>query len=62
MYHTGVHPFTREPVYVPRAFTERKMQRAIVQYQNPDNRKLLEQALRKVRKAPSVKKAIWKKK
>jgi radical SAM superfamily enzyme YgiQ (UPF0313 family) len=60
--HTGVHTFAGERVYVPRAFTERKMQRAIVQYQNPDNRKLLEQALRKVRKAPSVKKAIWKKK
>jgi uncharacterized radical SAM protein YgiQ len=62
MYHTGVHPFTGEQVYVPRAFTERKMQRALVQYQNPDNRKLLEQAVRKVRGAPSVKKAIWKKK
>jgi uncharacterized radical SAM protein YgiQ len=61
MYHTGVHPFTGEPVYIPRAFTERKMQRALVQYQNPDNRKLLEQALRKVRGAPSVRKVITEK-
>ena len=58
MYHTGVHPFTGERVYVPRAFTERKMQRALAQHQNPGNRQLIEQALRKVRAAPSVRKIL----
>jgi uncharacterized radical SAM protein YgiQ len=56
MFHTGVHPFTGEQVYVPRAFTERKMQRALVQHQNPANRKLLEQAVRNARGAPASKK------
>ena len=58
MYNTGVHPFTGERVYVPRAFTERKMQRALAQHQNPGNRQLIEQALRKVRAAPSVRKIL----
>jgi len=54
MYHTGVHPFTGERLYVPRIFTERKMQRALAQHQNPGNKILLEQALRKLRAGPEV--------
>jgi uncharacterized radical SAM protein YgiQ len=56
MYHTGVHPFTGERVYVPRAFTERKMQRALAQHRKPGNKAFIEQALRELRAGPEVRK------
>jgi len=45
MYHTGVDPLTRKRVHVPRTLEERRMQRALLQYDRPHNRKLLEAAL-----------------
>jgi uncharacterized radical SAM protein YgiQ len=56
MFHTGVHPFTGERVYVPRAFTERKTQRALAQHRNPGNKAFIEQALRVLRAGPEVRK------
>lgn len=47
MYYTGVDPRTMQPVYVPKAPHEKAMQRALVQYRNPKNRSLVEEALRK---------------
>jgi uncharacterized radical SAM protein YgiQ len=45
MYHTGRHPFTGKPVPVPRQDTERAMQRALIQSQNPASGPLIAQAL-----------------
>jgi uncharacterized radical SAM protein YgiQ len=45
MYHTGRDPLTRKRVHVPRTLHERRMQRALLQYDRPANRKLLEAAL-----------------
>lgn len=47
MYYTEVDPLTMEPVYVPKNPHEKAMQRALIQYRNPDNRNLVEEALRK---------------
>jgi uncharacterized radical SAM protein YgiQ len=46
MYWTGIDPFTNESVYVPKSPKEKAMQRALLQYRNPKNRRLVEQALR----------------
>jgi uncharacterized radical SAM protein YgiQ len=56
MYYTGVHPLTGEKVYVAKTFTERKMQRALLQYRNPGNKKFIEQALQELRATPEVRK------
>ncbi len=45
MYHTGLDPRTMEPVYVPKNPHEKAMQRALIQYKLPRNRKLVEEAL-----------------
>ncbi len=45
MFHTGLDPFTMEEVYVPVTRTEKKMQRVLLQFRNPDNREMVEQAL-----------------
>jgi hypothetical protein len=45
MHHTGVDPASGKPVHVPRTLKERRMQRALLQYDRPANRKLLEAAL-----------------
>lgn len=45
MYHTGYNPYTEETVYVPKSVEERKMQRALLQYKNPDNYDLVKKAL-----------------
>ena len=45
MYYTGLDPRTMKPVYVPRSLHEKEMQRALIQYRNPKNRALVEEAL-----------------
>ncbi len=45
MYYTGLDPRTMEPVYVPKTPHEKAMQRALIQYRNPDNYELVKEAL-----------------
>ena len=47
MYYTGLDPRTMEAVYVPTNPHEKAMQRALIQYRNPKNYELVEEALRK---------------
>ena len=46
MFYTGLDPFTMEKVYVPKTAKEKAMQRALLQYRNPDNYKLVCEALK----------------
>lgn len=46
MYYTELDPLTMESVYVPKNPHEKAMQRALIQYRNPENRKLIEEALK----------------
>ncbi|MCR4690296.1 MAG: YgiQ family radical SAM protein [Lachnospiraceae bacterium] len=45
MYYTGVDPRDMQPVYVPHNPHEKAMQRALIQYRNPDNYDLVKEAL-----------------
>jgi uncharacterized radical SAM protein YgiQ len=45
MYYTGLDPFTMQPVHVPRG-REKRIQRAMLQYRDPKNRKLVTEGLR----------------
>jgi len=45
MYYTGYNPYTEKDVYVPKTIEERRMQRALLQYKNPDNYDLVKKAL-----------------
>ncbi|MCK7480266.1 MAG: DUF3362 domain-containing protein [Candidatus Moduliflexus flocculans] len=45
MYRTGRDPLTGESVYVARGERERALQRALLQYRKPENRKLVREAL-----------------
>lgn len=45
MYHTGLDPRTMKPVYVPKTFEEKRMQRALLQFRNPKNQDLVREAL-----------------
>lgn len=47
MYYTGLDPRTMEKVYVPVNPHEKAMQRALIQYRNPDNYELVREALAK---------------
>lgn len=47
MYYTGVDPRTGKPVYVPKSFHEKAMQRALLQYRKPENYNLVREALEK---------------
>nr|WP_288553085.1 YgiQ family radical SAM protein [uncultured Mediterraneibacter sp.] len=47
MYYTGVDPRTMKPVYVPKSPHEKAMQRALIQYRNPELYDLVSEALRK---------------
>jgi len=45
MYYTGYNPYTEREVHVPRSVEERRMQRALLQYKNPENYDLVKEAL-----------------
>ena len=47
IYYTERDPFTGKPVYVAKDLEEKKMQRALIHYHRPENRKTVEAALRK---------------
>ncbi|MFW6035610.1 MAG: YgiQ family radical SAM protein [Halothermotrichaceae bacterium] len=47
MYYTGYDPRTMEKVYVPKSLEEKKMQRALLQYNYSRNYKLVYKALKK---------------
>ena len=37
MYHTGIDPFTRKPVFIAKHLRDRKLQRALMQFFKPEN-------------------------
>ena len=45
MYYTEIDPFTMKPVYVPKTFEEKQMQRALLQFKYPENYRQVEKAL-----------------
>lgn len=47
MYYTGINPLSGEKVYVPRSIKEKALQRALLQYRNPKNHRLVYEALQK---------------
>lgn len=47
IYYTEQDPFTGEPVYVAKTLEEKKMQRALIHYNRPENRKTVIAALKK---------------
>ncbi len=47
IYYTGVDPRTMKEVYCPRNPHEKAMQKALIQYRNPANKKLVLEALRR---------------
>jgi uncharacterized radical SAM protein YgiQ len=50
MYVTGLHPLTGEPVAVARGDRERRQQKALVHAGKPENRALVEEALRETQR------------
>ena len=54
MYYTGLDPRTMEKVYVPVNPHEKAMQRALIQYRNPKNYELVEEALVKAHRADLI--------
>ena len=47
MYYTGLDPRTMQKIYVPKSPHEKALQRALIQYRNPENYELVKEALKK---------------
>ena len=60
MYYTGYNPITMEKVYVPNA-KDRRIQRALLQFNNPLNNKLARETLIKYGRKDLADKIILKK-
>lgn len=45
MFYTGLDPFDMKPVYVPRSYEEKRLQRALLQSHRPENAPLVRKAL-----------------
>ncbi len=54
MYYTGLDPRTMNSVYVPKDYKEKQMQRALLQYRNPENYSLVLAALKKANRLDLV--------
>ncbi|MCM1524195.1 MAG: YgiQ family radical SAM protein [Ruminococcus sp.] len=54
MFYTGLDPYTMEKVYVPKTAEEKAMQRALLQYFKPDNRRRCIEALIKAKRADLI--------
>ncbi len=54
MFYTGLDPYTMKEVFVARSPHEKALQRALLQYYNPKNQALCEQALRKAGRADLI--------
>ena len=47
MYYTGINPLTMKNVYVATDYHEKQLQRALLQYNRPQNADLVREALTK---------------
>jgi radical SAM superfamily enzyme YgiQ (UPF0313 family) len=54
MYHTGLDPMTMKPVRTAKALTDRRMQRALLQFWKPENWFDVAQALEKARRTDLI--------
>ena len=45
MFYTGLDPFTGKKVYIPENYEEKQMQRALLQFNRPENHTLIRKAL-----------------
>ena len=54
IYYTGVDPRTMEKITVPKKTREKELQRALIQYRNPANYKLVLEALKKTNRMDLV--------
>ncbi len=55
MYHTETDPFTGKPVYAAKNPRDRKLQRALMQFKNIDNKRYVVEALRRAGKMDLMK-------
>jgi len=46
MFYTGLDPFTGKKVYTPTDYREKQLQRALLQWRRPENRRLIKEAER----------------
>lgn len=58
MYYTGIDPFNGKPVYVAKGSRERKLQRALIQHKDPENKKYVIEALRKLERMDAIGKLL----
>lgn len=54
MFYTGIDPLSMKSVYVPKTSEEKAMQRALLQYFRPENRRLVKIALLKAGRADLI--------
>lgn len=54
MYYTGINPLDNKEIYVPKNPHEKAMQRALIQYRNPQNYDLVYEALVKAKRTDLI--------
>ena len=58
MYHTGIDPRTMRPIYAAKGERERRLQRSLAQFNRPENRKQVIEALRAAGREDLIKKLV----
>ncbi|HCC38269.1 MAG TPA: hypothetical protein DEQ14_12070, partial [Treponema sp.] len=57
-YHTGIDPRTMRPIYAAKGERERRLQRSLAQFNRPENRKQVIEALRAAGREDLIKKLV----
>lgn len=55
MYHTEKDPLSGKKIYVAKGMRERRLQRSLIQYKNPRNKRYVIEALRNLGRMDLVK-------
>ena len=45
MFYTGIDPFTGKPIYTATSYREKQLQRALLQWRKPENRRMIYEAM-----------------
>jgi radical SAM superfamily enzyme YgiQ (UPF0313 family) len=45
MFYTGIDPFTGKPIYTATSYREKQLQRALLQWRRPENRRMIYEAM-----------------
>lgn len=58
MYYTGLDPFSMKKIYTPTDYKEKQLQRALLQYRRPENRRIILEGLTRAHREDAIRELL----